>query len=95
MEQQHRKLTVSPPDRRESQMRPYHSTVGGLGVVAFSTGDDHISVRMHTGQTLCFTHGSAGRTYVEHMKLLAYAGEGLNRFIFNEAKGRHEPPVAP
>jgi len=61
---------------------------GGLGVVAFAIGDDHIAITLHTGQALCFTYRSAGRANVEHMKL-------LTRFIYNEAKGKHEMLVAP
>ncbi|MCF8257557.1 MAG: hypothetical protein K9J06_08395 [Flavobacteriales bacterium] len=80
---------------RQPRLEAYHNMEGGLGVVAYAFGDDRITVRMHTGQTLCFTYRSAGRAYVEHMKLLARAGDGLNRFIFKEAKGRHEPWAAP
>lgn len=81
--------------QRQPRLEPYRNMEGGLGVVAYAFGDDHITVRLHTGVTLCFTHASAGRGYVEHMKLLARAGDGLNRFIYKEAKGKHEPWIAP
>jgi len=83
------------PHTRQPMRQPYRNMERGLGVVAFAIGDDHIAITLHTGQTLCFTYGSAGRAHVEHMKLLARAGEGLTRFIYNEAKGKHEPMVAP
>jgi hypothetical protein len=75
----------------QPQMQPYRNVEGGLGVVAYALGEDHITVEMHNGQTLCFTHQSAGRAYVEYMKLLARAGQGLNHFIFHDAKDRHCP----
>jgi len=81
--------------RRLSRLEPYRNMDGGLGVVAYAFDEDRITVRLHTGNTLCFTHASAGRAYVEHMKLLARAGDGLNRFIYKEAKGKHEPWIAP
>lgn len=77
--------TAQPP------LEPYRNMEGGLGVVAYAFGDDSITVQLHSGQTLCFTYRSAGRAYVEHMKLLARAGDGLNRFMVREAKGKHEP----
>ncbi len=78
-----------------TSMQPYRNLEGGLGVVAFAVGDDRITVQLHNGQTLGFTYRSAGRTYVEYMKLLARAGDGLNRFVFKEARGREERLVAP
>ncbi len=76
-------------------MEPYRNLEGGLGVVAYAIGDDRFTVRLHNGQMMCFTYCSAGRSYVEHMKLLARAGDGLNRFIFKEARGKQERVVAP
>jgi hypothetical protein len=82
-------IPIPPP------MQPYRNLEGSLGAVAFAIGDDRITVRLHSGQELCFTYRSAGRAYVEHMKLLARAGDGLNRFIFNEARGKEERMQAP
>jgi hypothetical protein len=76
-------------------MQPYRNLEGDQGAVSFAIGDDRITVRLHSGQELCFTYRSAGRAYVEHMKLLARAGDGLNRFMLNEAKGLHDPCTAP
>jgi len=80
---------------RQPRLEPYRNIEGGLGVVAYGFDEDRITVRLHTGNTLCFTHASAGRANVEYMKLLARAGDGLNRFIYKEAKGKHEPWIAP
>lgn len=93
-------LTRAMHRMNDSYIRPlrlesYRNMEGGLGVVAYGLGDDRIAVQLHTGHTMCFTYRSAGRANVEHMKLLARAGDGLNRFIFKEAKGKHEPWVAP
>jgi hypothetical protein len=77
------------------RMEPYRNMEGGLGVVAYVFGDDRITVKLHTGHTLCFTHVSAGRAHVDHMKLLARAGDGLNRFMRTEAQGGQEEWVAP
>lgn len=78
------------PERQPPPMQPYRNAEGGQGVVAYAIGEEHISLELHTGQTLCFTYDSAGRAYVEYMKLLARAGHGLNHFIHHDAKGRHE-----
>jgi hypothetical protein len=87
--------TATRPTPRPAMQQQYRNMEQGLGVVAFAIGDDHITITLHTGQSLRFTCRSAGRAYVEHMKLLARAGDGLTRFIYNEAKGKHEPVVAP
>jgi hypothetical protein len=80
---------------RQPRLESYRNMDGGLGVVAYAFDEDRITVRLHNGTTLCFSYASAGRAYVEHMKLLARAGDGLTRFIFKEAKGKHESWVAP
>jgi hypothetical protein len=90
--------TVTTLERRiplGAAMEPYRNMEGGLGVVAYNFVRDRITVRLHNGQVLCFTYQSAGRAYVEHMKLLARAGDGLNRFIFKEGRGKEERVVAP
>lgn len=76
-------------------MESYRNAEGGLGVVAYALSDDFITVRLHNGQALCFTCRSAGRANVEYMKLLARAGDGLNRFMFKEVNGKHEQWLAP
>lgn len=62
----------------------------GLGVTAYEMGDTYITVRLHTGHVYRYTHCSAGRANVEHMKLLARAGDGLNNFIHRYVNGLHE-----
>lgn len=95
MEQTHTVTQMKDSRIRPLRLEPYRNTEGGLGVVAYAISDDRITVELHTGQTLCFTYRSAGRAHVEHMKLLARAGDGLNRYLYREAKGRHEGWVAP
>lgn len=63
------------------RMRRYQDLGKGSGVLAYSIGDDLISVRFVNGSTYDYTYASTGRDNVEQMKVLARAGRGLSTFI--------------
>ena len=57
-------------------MKPYRNLAGDSGVVAYEIGRDHLKVRFSGGATYLYTVRSAGRSNIEHMKLLAQSGRG-------------------
>lgn len=44
-------------------------------------GNDYIKVQFHTGAIYLYTYESTGSHNIEHMKVLASSGEGLNAYI--------------
>lgn len=64
-------------------MIPYADTDRDSGVEAFRFTDESIVVKFKTGSTQFYeyTNASAGSSNVEHMKVLAETGDGLNSFI--------------
>jgi len=73
-------------ERRESKMTTYRNTGGNSGVSAYECGSDYIKVRFLTGDVYHYTYQSAGRSNIEHMKVLAENGSGLNAFINTTAR---------
>lgn len=62
-------------------MTPYKNLGGDSGVTFYETYSDSIVVKFRDNSTYTYTHSSAGREAVEHMKILAATGRGLNAFI--------------
>lgn len=62
-------------------MELYKNNNGDSGVHAFECGSDYIRVRLSTGAEYLYTYRSAGVENIEHMKVLAKNGAGLNAFI--------------
>lgn len=62
-------------------MIPYKNIDGDSGVYAYEYGEDYIRVQFSTGSVYLYTYKSAGVQNIEHMKMLAQRGEGLNAYI--------------
>lgn len=62
-------------------MIPYKDIDGDSGVNAYEYGIDFIRVEFSTRSVYLYTYNSTGAENIEHMKLLAQRGEGLNSFI--------------
>ena len=62
-------------------MESYKNSGGDSSVAAYEIGADSITVRFTTGDTYLYNYQSAGTHYIEKMKALAIAGNGLNSYI--------------
>jgi hypothetical protein len=62
-------------------MERYRNIDGDSGVYAYECGTDYIRVQFSTGAVYLYTYQSAGAENIEHMKILARSGNGLNAFI--------------
>lgn len=71
-------------------MQPYRDVSGDSGVAAYALDTHAITVRFKSGAVYVYTHASAGRRNVEHMKRLAVAGQGLATFITRHVHDRYE-----
>lgn len=67
-------------------MEIYKNLNGDSGVLQYEIGADFIKVKFQDYSTYTYTHSSAGRGNVEHMKSLAETGCGLNSFINTNVK---------
>lgn len=72
-------------------MIPYADTDRDSGVEAFRFTDESIVVKFKSGsaQFYEYTYSSAGSSNVEHMKVLAESGDGLNSFINTEVRNSY------
>ena len=61
-------------------MERYKNLGGNSEVRAYEIGEDSLIVQFSDGWNYVYTNRSAGR-YIEKMKVLAIAGQGLNSFI--------------
>ena len=62
-------------------MERYKNLGGNSDVAGYEYGDDFIRVQFKDTSVYLYTYSSAGVQNVEHMKLLADSGRGLNSFI--------------
>lgn len=62
-------------------MQQYLNLSRNSGVSAFTMASNYIDVKFSDGSIYRYTYYSTGSGNVEHMKLLAMAGRGLNSFI--------------
>lgn len=76
-------------EEKDALMKPYRNLAGDSGVVAYEIGREHLKVRFSDGATYLYTVRSAGRSNIEHMKLLAQSGRGLSSFISVVVRDRY------
>jgi hypothetical protein len=67
----------------------YRNFGGNSSVVKYSLGSDNIVVEFKDGARYLYTYSSTTPRLVEHMKLLARKGRGLNSFISRTIKKRY------
>lgn len=72
-------------------MQKYMNLDGDSGVDSFEIGEEYIAVKFtKTIKLYTYSYKSAGREKVEHMKMLALQGRGLNEYINRFAKYDYE-----
>ncbi|AFY60229.1 hypothetical protein [Synechococcus sp. PCC 6312] len=71
-------------------MEPYKNIDGDSGVSAYEIGTDFIRVQFSSGAIYLYTYTSAGEANIEHMKVLARQGNGLNSFINTNVRKLYE-----
>lgn len=70
---------------------PYYSNLGGdSGVRSYNVYENGISITFNSGKTYNYTYSSAGRNHIEHMKILAKNGQGLNSYINRNVRYLYE-----
>jgi len=70
-------------------MERYRDIDGDSGVAEYEIGTDYIRVKFKNGSVYLYTYASAGSSYIEEMKRLAVAGDGLNAFIKKNVNKRY------
>ncbi|MCY3627715.1 MAG: hypothetical protein OXG88_08755 [Gammaproteobacteria bacterium] len=68
----------------------YLNLNGNSGVDAYEIGDEFIRVQFTSGAIYLYTYVSAGADNIEHMKILAQDGAGLNAFINTTVQNGYE-----
>lgn len=76
-------------------MEIYSNFSGESNVSLYEIGDDHIIVKFKNRSkdgrdTYKYSYSSTGQKNVDHMKLLAISGTGLNTFINKKVKKFYE-----
>ena len=73
-------------------METYRNLSGKSNVSAYEIGIKSITVEFKSGNErfYLYTYNSCGADNVEHMKILAKQGEGLNSFIMLNVKNDYE-----
>jgi hypothetical protein len=72
-------------------MIPYKDIDGDSGVICYEFGRDYIDVQFkNTLKVYRYSYLSAGVENVEHMKILAQRGNGLNSFIMRNVRNLYE-----
>ncbi|MDT3623206.1 hypothetical protein [Cronobacter malonaticus] len=62
-------------------MERYQNRGGDSGIVRYEIGDDSIIVQFHDNSMYLYNSIRPGKVTVDHMKMLAKAGQGLNSYI--------------
>lgn len=62
-------------------MERYQNRGGNLGIVRYEIGDDSIIVQFRDNSMYLYNSIRPGQVTVNHMKMLARAGQGLNSYI--------------
>ena len=75
-------------------MTPYRDWDHDSGVRAYEIGLSHIDVQFKDGAVYRYTALSAGRANLDHMIVLARAGDGLNEFINRAVRKRYSEKLA-
>lgn len=71
-------------------MKAYKNISGNSGVLAYDIGKTFVRVKFTGGHIYTYSYKSAGKKYIEEMKLLAEKGEGLAGFISKYIKDQYE-----
>lgn len=71
-------------------MEVYKNKKGTSGVVSYKIEADAVAVQFAGNAVYRYTYLSTGKKAVEHMKKLAYAGEGLSTYISRYVKDKYE-----
>lgn len=71
-------------------MEQYLNLGGNSNIKAYSIGQDYIDVVFGRGALYRYSYMSAGKDKVEHMKVLARKGVGLNSYIMRYARLNYE-----
>ena len=74
-------------------METYKNLGGQSGVAAFEVSESSIAVKFSDGAIYSYSDRSAGAANIEHMKLLALQGHGLNSFINSYVKMKYERKI--
>jgi len=67
-------------------MKPYANHGGNSGIASYEYGATYINVQFTTGKIYTYSYESAGKDNIEHMKILADSGNGLNSFIMRNVR---------
>ena len=70
-------------------MEKYKNLSGDSGVSAYEIGEDSLIVEFTNGSVYVYDYGSAGRSNIEEMKILARTGRGLSTFISQQVKNKY------
>lgn len=70
-------------------MERYKNLSGISGVFEYGIEQDAIVVRFTDGSQYKYNYASAGESNIEHMKILAIKGLGLNSFINTYVKYKY------
>lgn len=62
-------------------MERYQNRGGDSGVMSFEIGDDSITVQFRDSSLYLYNSIRPGQVMVDHMKILARSGQGLNSYI--------------
>lgn len=72
-------------------MEKYKDINNDSGVEGYIIGINYLDVKFSgTGRIYRYSYESAGKDNVEHMKLLAKTGDGLNAFINTKVRTKYE-----
>ena len=70
---------------------PIYKNLGGdSGVSSYIYGENYIDVTFSTGAVYRYSYIRPGKDAVEHMKMLADRGEGLNEYIGRSIRNNFE-----
>ena len=71
-------------------MKKYKNIDGDSNVSYYEIGDDYITVWFSgTARPYTYSYATAGAANVEHMKVLAELGDGLNGFINSKVRNKY------
>lgn len=67
-------------------MQRYLNHSGASNVRGYQIESNYIDVQFSDGSVYRYTYSSTGQSAIEHMKLLAKSGKGLNSYISRYVK---------
>ena len=71
-------------------MEIYRDIGGDSGVAEYENGADYIRVKFKNGSVYLYTYSRPGQNHVEHMKILAETGDGLNSYVNKYVRKTYE-----